>query len=388
MSARRAGVNWDCAYGAFLGLLCGDAAGATLEFSPGVITKLDVGRAMLMPGGGVFNVGKGQITDDSELALSLARGLSGHRPSDGFALESVARQYVAWCDSKPFDIGNTCAAAFGVTPDKDGNYAAAMTQTAATSCSSSEANGSLMRIAPLAIWSVGELEESIVALARTEATLSHPNLVCQDCNAVYCLLVEHLLRNPGDFQGAVDRGEQFVRNSVLSVVRQWFLEESLDISTLVCTKNVGHVRWAFVLAVYFLRENESYERAIHQTLLKGGDTDTNAAIDRILRGKQKHNFLNGLCSFRRKNQPQKLRVGGSPRTASSTPRAQDRAHGHRTQVEESIHQEDKKLKYVKAEQLFQLDSKGDNVVPSVTKQQKLAKLQKGPILASTRKFRL
>ncbi|RLN55547.1 hypothetical protein BBJ29_007602 [Phytophthora kernoviae] len=325
---------------------------------------------MLMPGGGVFNVGKGQITDDSELALSLARGLSGHRPSDGFPLESVAHQYVAWCDSKPFDIGNTCAAAFGVTPDKDGNYAAAMTQTAATNCSSSEANGSLMRIAPLAIWSVGELEESIVALARTEATLSHPNLVCQDCNAVY------------------------------SLARQWFLEESLDISTLVCTKNVGHVRWAFVLAVYFLRQNESYERAIHQTLLKGGDTDTNAAIARILRGKQKHNFLNVLCSFRRKNQPQKLRVGGSRRTASSMPRAQDRelvvkdqtaysvGPRHRTQVEESIRQEDKKLKYVEAEQLFQRDSKGDNVVPSVTKQQKLAKLQKGPILASTRKFRL
>ncbi|KAG2503076.1 hypothetical protein JM16_009453 [Phytophthora kernoviae] len=381
MSARRAGVNWDCAYGAFLGLLCGDAAGATLEFSPGVITKLDVGRAMLMPGGGVFNVGKGQITDDSELALSLARGLSGHRPSDGFALESVARQYVAWCDSKPFDIGNTCAAAFGVTPDKDGNYAAAMTQTAATSCSSSEANGSLMRIAPLAIWSVGELEESIVALARTEATLSHPNLVCQDCNAVYCLLVEHLLRNPGDFQGAVDRGEQFVRNSVLSVVRQWFLEESLDISTLVCTKNVGHVRWAFVLAVYFLRENESYERAIHQTLLKGGDTDTNAAIlpteestpeaEWAVRPGQRH-LRRGL----------KIELMVKDQTAYSV------GSRHRTQVEESIHQEDKKLKYVKAEQLFQLDSKGDNVVPSVTKQQKLAKLQKGPILASTRKFRL
>ncbi|KAG2523101.1 hypothetical protein BBO99_00005821 [Phytophthora kernoviae] len=60
--------------------------------------------------------------------------------------------------------------------------------------------------------------------------------------------------------------------------------------------------------------------------------------------------------------------------------------GHRTQVEESIHQEDKNLKYVEAEQLFQLNSKGDNVVPSVTKQQKLAKLQKArfwPVRASS-----
>ncbi|GMF22105.1 unnamed protein product [Phytophthora lilii] len=233
---------------------------------------------MTMPGGGVFGVGRGQITDDSELALSLARGLLGHRPSDRFPVESVARQYAAWCASQPFDIGNTCATAFGVTSDATGNYAAAMMQTAAASCAGSEANGSLMRIAPLAIWSVGESEEIIASHARAEPTLSHPNQVCQDCNAVYCLMLEHLLRCPGDFQGAVDRAERFVTATVSSVVRTWFLEESLDVASLVCTRKVGHVRWAFVLATYFLRQNESYERAIQQTLLKGGDTDTNAAI--------------------------------------------------------------------------------------------------------------
>ncbi|KAE8909119.1 hypothetical protein PF005_g19931 [Phytophthora fragariae] len=233
---------------------------------------------MAMPGGGVFGVGKGQITDDSELALSLARGLLGHRPTDGFPLEAVARRYAAWCDSEPFDIGNTCATAFGVQPDAAGNYAAAMIQTAAASCSGSEANGSLMRIAPLAIWAVGQSEDAIAALARTEATLSHPSQVCQDCNAVYCLMLEHLLRCPGDSQGALSRAERFVNADVKSVVRTWFLEESLDISTLVCTRKVGHVRWAFVLATHFLRQNETYERAIYQTLLKGGDTDTNAAI--------------------------------------------------------------------------------------------------------------
>lgn len=91
-------------------------------------------------------------------------------------------------------------------------------------------------------------------------------------------MLEYLLRCPGDFQGAVSRGERFVNDSVDSVVRTWFLDESLHISTLVCTRKVGHVRWAFVLATHFLRRNESYERAIQQTLLKGGDTDTNAAI--------------------------------------------------------------------------------------------------------------
>ncbi|KAE8987826.1 hypothetical protein PR003_g23502 [Phytophthora rubi] len=211
--------NADRVHGAFLGLLCGDAAGATLEFARGAITESDVSHAMAMPGGGVFGVGKGQITDDSELALSLARGLLGHRPSDGFPLEAVARRYAAWCDSEPFDIGNTCATAFGVQPDAAGNYAAAMIQTAAASCSSSEANGSLMRIAPLGIWAVGQSEDAIAAFARTEATLSHPSQVCQDCKAVYCLMLEHLLRCLGDSQGALSRAERFVNAEVKSVVR-------------------------------------------------------------------------------------------------------------------------------------------------------------------------
>ncbi|KAF4316139.1 hypothetical protein BBO99_00008883 [Phytophthora kernoviae] len=59
---------------------------------------------------------------------------------------------------------------------------------------------------------------------------------------------------------------------------------------------------------------------------------------------------------------------------------------HRTQVEKSIRQEDKKLKYVEVRELFQLNSKGDDVDPVVTKKQKLEKLQKDPILASTHKF--
>ena len=62
-------------------------------------------------------------------------------------------------------------------------------------------------------------------------------------------------------------------------VKRWFFEESLDIDSLDFTENAGHVRYAFVSAIYFLRNPHiSYENAIYRTLLKGGDTDTNACI--------------------------------------------------------------------------------------------------------------
>ncbi|RLN45390.1 hypothetical protein BBJ29_010105 [Phytophthora kernoviae] len=52
---------------------------------------------------------------------------------------------------------------------------------------------------------------------------------------------------------------------------------------------------------------------------------------------------------------------------------------HRTQLEESIHQEDKKLKYVEAGELFQLNSKGDDVTLASTHKFD-SKLNKGEIL--------
>ncbi|CAI5732736.1 unnamed protein product [Peronospora destructor] len=58
------------------------------------------------------------------------------------------------------------------------------------------------------------------------------------------------------------------------------------------------------------------------------------------------------------------------------------------EVEESIrwNAEDKKLKHVEEEQLFQIDSKGGDVPAPLTKKQKLEKLQTDPLLASARKF--
>lgn len=268
------------AYGAFLGVLCGDAAGATLEFHRGAITSEMASAAMRMPGGGVFRVGPGQITDDSELALSLARAIAqSDRSDDNALLEATARSYAKWCDTRPYDIGNTCAAAFEADPTSQEPFAPAMMQRAQRFSMDSEANGALMRIVPMALFTWSDPEERIVLLAKRDALLSHPSVVCQDCNAVYCLLLVYLLHHPGDFSGAIAHGERFVLAHVSSVARDWYLHESLqELAAIDCTRQIGHVRWAFVLAIHFLRRNESYERAIHATLLKGGDTDTNAAI--------------------------------------------------------------------------------------------------------------
>lgn len=61
----------------------------------------------------MHSVGPGQVTDDSELALCLARGLrSGPPPT--FPAAAVADQYVSWTEGPPgpFDIGEWARLAF------------------------------------------------------------------------------------------------------------------------------------------------------------------------------------------------------------------------------------------------------------------------------------
>lgn len=267
----------DYAYGAFLGLLCGDAAGAPLEFYRGKITDDVVCASMRMSGGGQLCVGKGQVTDDSELAMSLAYALHNKKPQDGFPLETVASYYSKWYLSQPFDIGSTCARAFSVKPDINGFIADRMLHVA-TNSYASEANGALMRVTPIALWTWNEPMMTIVHCAKMDAMLSHPSIVCQECNAVLCLAIAYLVKHPHDNAGTIAFLEDYMKYHCLSdKVKEWF-NCSISIENLICTRNIGHVRWAFILAMYFLRNNTSFEEAIKITLLKGGDTDTNAAI--------------------------------------------------------------------------------------------------------------
>lgn len=272
-----------------MGLFVGDAAGATLEFMRGPFDDAVVERAMSMPGGGALVVGEGQVTDDSELAIHLWRGLQSHNAADGvFPIDSVAAEYIAWYKSNPFDMGRTCGYALAFAAD-----AHDCIRNAAKYNKSSEANGSLMRIAPLAIWAAdvghgngaadaeANAEAALIAFARREATLTHPNKVCMDANAAYCLALAHLLKHHGDADGAIQCVKDWL-HVMHPPIQTWFNDaialRSVSDYENKCVYNVGHVKHAFTLAVACLNLKTPFQHGIHEVLKLGGDTDTNAAI--------------------------------------------------------------------------------------------------------------
>lgn len=260
--------------GCLLGALVGDAAGATLEFLDGKPDRDDVKRALGMVGGGTWHTAPGQITDDGEMALCLARALVG---SSTFPIEKVACEYLKWYQSLPFDMGRT------ITAGLEGGLRAAAGSVhrnmwrAAEKNAISKSNGALMRAAPLGIWGWRLSEDELAAAATEESRLTHANPVCQNASAVYCLAIRHLVMNPGDGVGAFETARRWAGRLGNAEVVEWLglAEQGVDVGYL---PRPGFVKFGFAHAFRHLRNGSSYVAALAETLLGGGDTDTNACI--------------------------------------------------------------------------------------------------------------
>jgi len=89
---------------AFLGLALGDALGATTEFmTPAEIRSCYKVHNNII-GGGWLGVKPGQVTDDTEMSLALARAVLVNGRWDR---KQIADHFVAWMRAKPIDIGAT-----------------------------------------------------------------------------------------------------------------------------------------------------------------------------------------------------------------------------------------------------------------------------------------
>lgn len=267
-----------------LGALCGDAAGAVLEFFGGPIGRGDVAHAMQMPGGGTWELAPGQITDDGELTMSLLAAVADAARTGTPPREHAASAYARWVASDPFDIGATTAASLGCL--RHATWAAragevgladAMTEAARERCTASKANGSLMRATPLAVWGASRGRDALVRAAKEDAALSHPNPACVDAACAYVLAIASLLRAPGDAARAFDAAASWVHDHGGDEVASW-LDDARGGVVVPYAPQIGFVRIAFTHAFRHLALETIWEEAIAETLLGGGDTDTNACI--------------------------------------------------------------------------------------------------------------
>jgi ADP-ribosyl-[dinitrogen reductase] hydrolase len=271
----------DAALGTIFGALTGDAAGAVLEFFGREITEIDVADAMTMPGGGVWNVAPGQVTDDGELTMSLLEALA---EEPNAPTEASAKRYARWVESDPFDIGATTAASLGclrrhehAAQAKEHGAARVMSVVALARCMGSKANGSLMRATPLAVWGMNREPGHVLETAMADARLSHPNPACVGSTIAYVMAIRDLLRG-GTPETAFVAAEQAAnQHPSFDEPRTW-LAEARSGMRVPYTPLDGFVRIGFTHAFRHLLAGTAFQDAIAETLLGGGDTDTNACI--------------------------------------------------------------------------------------------------------------
>ena len=134
-----------------------------------------------------------------------------------------------------------------------------------------------MHAAPLGIrgWRLDEAE--LVTAAMYKGRLVHPNVTCQHSSALYCPAIRHLVLNPGDGAGAFSKSKEWVELLGNVEIIDWLdlAERNVDARY---HPHSGFVRCGFVHAFRHLRLATPYVAAIAETLLGGGDTDTNACI--------------------------------------------------------------------------------------------------------------
>ena len=84
----------DRAFGCILGAFLGDSCGSFHEFKNHVLNEEEMEECMEMNGGGPWKVGPGQVTDDSEMAMSLIHGLILGTKKDGeLDINAIAFMY-------------------------------------------------------------------------------------------------------------------------------------------------------------------------------------------------------------------------------------------------------------------------------------------------------
>jgi ADP-ribosyl-[dinitrogen reductase] hydrolase len=270
----------DRARGCLLGQLCGDALGSAVEFSAAssIVSKYPNGLREIIPSP-VWNTIAGQPTDDSEMALALARTLVQF----GFDIEKVAGAYGQWLQSNPFDVGGTILKATSgiVEATMRGERLELAVYDKANW--ESEANGALMRQSPLAIWGWALPKEELAAIVKRDTALTHPNRVCRDASAALIVAMSTAIREGLNARATYEVAQEWdtVHGTSPSVTEaiEKASGEKPDFG-----KHSGHVIVALQNALFQLLHADSLEEGVVATVMAGGDTDTNAAIAGSLLG--------------------------------------------------------------------------------------------------------
>jgi ADP-ribosyl-[dinitrogen reductase] hydrolase len=142
----------------------------------------------------------------------------------------------------------------------------------------------MMRASPLGIFGASHGLAQVGEWAQRDAELTHPNELCKQANSLYAMAISFAIKDGTDAQ------------SVYQKIVEWASGMNVKPGLLVAIHNAanepptefvhqqGWVLIAFQNALWQLLHAPSFEEGVIDTVMRGGDTDTNAAICGALLG--------------------------------------------------------------------------------------------------------
>lgn len=244
---------------AFLGVAVGDALGAGLEFmTPGEI-RSQHGTVREIIGGGWLRLKPGQITDDTEMSLCIARAIDR---AGGWSLREIAESFAGWLKTKPIDVGDTCRRGIRNYLLK-GVLEAPYNQWDA-------GNGACMRMLPAAIHSLGS-DDLLEKYAREQARLTH-NHPLSDAACIALGRLVHLAVKGGSKTRLRREVEM-----LLSLHENFRFEPYRGLASAYVVDTMQTV-------FHFFFKTRDFEHCLVSTVNQGGDADTTGAIAGMLAG--------------------------------------------------------------------------------------------------------
>ena len=260
----------DRAIGALLGLAVGDAVGTTLEFK-----ERDSYEPLTdMIGGGPFQLKAGEWTDDTAMALALADSLQGNNDIDERDLLS---RFIDWrdqgtysCTGRCFDIGNT-------TDISLTRYQKTGKLNSASSNANAAGNGSLMRLAPVAIRYWRDRVKLRDVAARQSKTTHAAREAVDACVAFAEMLADAIEGKPKSI--IMRTRENDYAGQIGKIIGGLWRGKSRQ-----AIKATGYVAHTLEAAVWSVGRTSDYRSAVLNAANLGEDADTTAAVSGQLAG--------------------------------------------------------------------------------------------------------
>ncbi|QPK63195.1 ADP-ribosyl-[dinitrogen reductase] hydrolase [Methylomonas sp. LL1] len=247
------------ALGAYLGFACGDALGATVEFMSAKQIQKRYGEHRDMVGGGWLALDAGQVTDDTQMSLALGQAIIDHQ---GWNLRAVADNFLAWLDSEPPDVGNTCRR--GILRYRDSGLLCG-------SPSEDEAgNGACMRNLPVVLATLNRPDLfELWSLQQSHITHHHP---LSDAATLALGRMVSLLINGQGPDACLLEAERLI------AVHAEFAYKPYP------EKASGYIVDTVQTVLHYFFNSDSFESCLIATVNQGGDADTTGALAGMLAG--------------------------------------------------------------------------------------------------------